>query len=125
MASFAAILDGELARADLRSHPLLERPTVSARVGPDLSWWTTGQEPVRAAAPSWARTLGAPFPCSERELRAAFKRRAFATHPDRTGGSAHAFREAREALDAGLRELGARAGRARQAAVERYRHCSV
>jgi hypothetical protein len=57
--------------------------------------------------PVWARILHVSPSCSERELRAAFRRRAFETHPDRDGGSAAAFLEAQRALSAGLAALSA------------------
>jgi hypothetical protein len=52
--------------------------------------------------PMWARVLRVTAACSERELRAAFRRRAFQTHPDRPGGSPAAFLEAQRALAEGL-----------------------
>jgi len=55
--------------------------------------------------PVWARVLRVSPSCSERELRAAFRRRAFETHPDRDGGSAAAFLEAQNALSDGLAAL--------------------
>ncbi len=63
---------------------------------------------VAAAArevPMWAHVLHVSPSCSERELRAAFRRRAFETHPDRARGSAGAFLEAQRALADGLAAL--------------------
>jgi hypothetical protein len=62
---------------------------------------------VAREAPVWARVLHVAPDCSERELRAAFRRRAFETHPDRPGGSEIAFLEAQRALAAGLAALAA------------------
>ena len=70
---------------------------------------------MRAAAqvagsevPVWARILQVFPDCSERDLRAAFRRRAFETHPDRPGGSQAAFLEAQRALTMGLAVLARR-----------------
>jgi hypothetical protein len=118
MTSFEEILAAEIAQAEVEG-----ARAARSFVTPDpyASAWALHPEPVRAPAPAWASALGTPFPCSERELRTAFKRRAFATHPDRTGASAEPFLEAQVALEAGLRELGACAARARRTSVERYR----
>ena len=48
------------------------------------------QDVARAAmaapeVPAWARTLGVALPCTEHELRVAFRRRAFETHRGRLG----------------------------------------
>lgn len=55
--------------------------------------------------PSWAAALGISVPCTERELRVAFRRLALRTHPDRPGGSHEAFLGARAALDQALAAL--------------------
>ena len=61
----------------------------------------------RVEAPAWARVLGVAGPCTEQELRAAFRRRAFETHPDRAGGSHAAFLRTKSALDEGLDAIAA------------------
>jgi exonuclease VII large subunit len=58
-----------------------------------------------AEAPAWARVLRVTLPCTEQELRAAFRRRAFETHPDRASGSHAAFLRTKTALDEGLQTL--------------------
>ncbi len=65
-------------------------------------------ESIRCAViplPEWAALLGVAPRCSETELRSAFRRRAFETHPDRTGGSSAAFLRARRAFEEGLSAL--------------------
>lgn len=64
-----------------------------------------------AEVPMWARVLHVAEACSERELRAAFRRRAFETHPDRPGGSPAAFLEAQRALTEGLVAVAQQASR--------------
>lgn len=141
VASFAEILDAEMAAAEDRARSAAVPPSsvsghFRAALGassdpasgpssaaPGVAWWVMPAEPVAPPAPAWARTLAAPFPCTERQLRAAFRKRAFDTHPDR-GGNAHDFIEARRALETGLRELAERAPASRDVRVDRYRHAA-
>jgi hypothetical protein len=51
-----------------------------------------------APHPADALTLGLPWPCSRGEIRAAYRRLALQTHPDR-GGSAEAFRRVNDAYE--------------------------
>lgn len=51
---------------------------------------------AQGEAPVAARVLGLPWPCSAAELKAAWRRAALASHPDR-GGTDEAFRTAKEA----------------------------
>ena len=53
------------------------------------------------AAP-WARELGIDLPCTVADVKRAFRRLAFATHPDRPGGSHAAFLRAQSLLDEAL-----------------------
>ncbi len=59
--------------------------------------------------PSWASELGLELPCTTTDIKRAFRRMAFATHPDRLGGSHEAFlrtqallQEALQAMESGL-----------------------
>jgi hypothetical protein len=54
--------------------------------------------------PGWAAALDVSYPCSETQIRRAFRRRAFETHPDR-GGSHEAFLAVRRAHDEALAAL--------------------
>jgi hypothetical protein len=62
----------------------------------------------RVPRPAWAETLDVTLPCTDDDLRRAFRRAAFAAHPDR-GGSSDAFKKLTAALDA-AREAGGLAG---------------
>ncbi|MBV9946453.1 MAG: J domain-containing protein [Myxococcales bacterium] len=70
-----------------------------------------GDAPSDAAAAAWqaewAVALGVTLPCSVGELKKAFRRLAFATHPDRPGGSHRAFLEAQAALQQALESFAA------------------
>lgn len=64
---------------------------------------------VAPPRPSWATTLGVQVPCTVEDVRRAFRRLAFETHPDRPNGSQEGFLRACEALEgalAALRALG-------------------
>jgi hypothetical protein len=50
----------------------------------------------------WARELGIDTPCTVADVKRAFRRLAFATHPDRPGGSHEAFLRAQALLDEAL-----------------------
>lgn len=121
MGSFAEVL------ADaLRNSPSPE-PRESPGPAFDAFAWTASHNvavsvAVREDAPAWARTLGVSFPCTSDELRRAFRKRAFETHPDRAGGSSDAFVAVRTALDEGLVALSARTA---HAATAKYRARSL
>jgi hypothetical protein len=51
---------------------------------------------------AWARELGIEGTCTVEDVKRAFRRLAFATHPDRPGGSHEAFLRARALLDEAL-----------------------
>ncbi|MFW5740355.1 MAG: J domain-containing protein [Myxococcota bacterium] len=53
----------------------------------------------------WAAALGLTLPCTVRDVKRAFRRLAFQTHPDRPGGSHSAFLEAQALLQQALRDL--------------------
>lgn len=59
----------------------------------------------RPAGPSAASVLGVKWPCSRADVLAAYKRKAFETHPDR-GGTDAAFIAAGRARDELLRAIG-------------------
>lgn len=64
-----------------------------------------GRLDTRTTSPSeWAAQLGLDTPCTLGDIKRAFRRLAFATHPDRPGGSHEAFLQAqavlRKAVDA-------------------------
>src|SRR6202142_3033467 len=85
-----------------------------------------------ASAAPWAQELGIDLPCTVADVKRAFRRLAFATHPDRPGGSHGAFLRAQALLDEALASprpetrkpgrvaqrygVGDRSGRAAQAA---------
>lgn len=72
------------------------------------------------AVASWAVALGVTLPCTVQELKRAFRRLAFATHPDRPGGSHDAFLRAQAALQDALSSLRAAPPPARLAGAGRY-----
>jgi hypothetical protein len=55
-----------------------------------------------ALAAPLARELGIELPCTVADVKRAFRRLAFATHPDRQGGSHAAFLRAQALLDEAL-----------------------
>ena len=61
-----------------------------------------------AVLPRWAIELGVDLPCTVDEVRRAFRRRAFDTHPDREGGSHEAFLAVQTCLEEALASVGAR-----------------
>ncbi len=61
-------------------------------------------DPAARALP-WAAELGVTLPCTAGELKRAFKKRAFETHPDRPGGSHEAFLRVQELLAQAQRDL--------------------
>jgi hypothetical protein len=75
-------------------------------------------QPPRA---TWAAELGIVLPCTLDDLKRAFRRLAFETHPDRPGGSHQAFLRARALLDQALASLSPLQGE--RAAALRYERC--
>lgn len=63
--------------------------------------------PESAGGTPWWDTLGVPSYASSEEIRAAYKRRAMETHPDR-GGTAEQFHAVQEALRQGIHANGSR-----------------
>jgi len=55
--------------------------------------------PSLVAQAPWAEELGVELPCDVDAVKRAFRRLAFRTHPDRTGGSHAAFLRAQELLE--------------------------
>ncbi len=55
-----------------------------------------------ALAAPWSQELGIELPCTVADVKRAFRRLAFATHPDRPGGSHAAFLRAQALLDEAL-----------------------
>jgi hypothetical protein len=55
--------------------------------------------PRSSRAPAWAVELGVELPCTMQDLKRAFRRLAFESHPDRPGGSHEAFLRAKDVLD--------------------------
>lgn len=55
--------------------------------------------PSLVAQAPWAEELGVELPCDVDAVKRAFRRLAFRTHPDRTGGSHAAFLHAQELLE--------------------------
>jgi hypothetical protein len=53
----------------------------------------------------WAKALGVSWPCTAQDLKRAFRRLAFETHPDRAGGSHAAFLDAQAALQEAMASL--------------------
>lgn len=62
---------------------------------------------VTAPAFPWAAELGVTLPCSAAELKRAFRKRAFETHPDRPGGSHEEFLRVQELVAQAQRDLAA------------------
>jgi hypothetical protein len=60
---------------------------------------------VTAPAFPWAAELGVSLPCTTAELKRAFKKRAFETHPDRAGGSHEKFLRVQGLLAQAERDL--------------------
>ncbi len=111
----ASTLEAALAAAERRAGRYL------LQVEPYWAWaWTRvlrGERPPKRPVPRAARparvqprtaweVLGLAANASRVEIKAAFRRRALATHPDR-GGDANAFRELHQAYERAI----ARAGR--------------
>lgn len=72
------------------------------------------------AQPAWAVALEVQLPCSADELRRAFRKRAFRTHPDREGGSHEAFLQTQALLDEALADLRSRDARRSEPSRRRY-----
>ena len=56
-------------------------------------------------ASGWVAALGLTLPCTIEDVKRAFRRLAFQTHPDRPGGSHDAFLEAQALLHRALADL--------------------
>ncbi len=69
--------------------------------------------------PGWASELGVDLPCTVEDVKRAFRRRAFETHPDRRGGSHQAFLRVQGLLHEALESLRS-AGRGARPATLRY-----
>jgi hypothetical protein len=69
---------------------------------------------------AWAVELGVAWPCTAAELRRAFRRRAFETHPDRAGGSNEAFIRVQSLLKQGAAAVAAQANLPAPSAARRY-----
>ncbi len=101
--SFAEELEQAIASStdELEATPAPARPIVDDAISAMLATATA----FEVVAPSWAMTIGVPFPCTETELKRSFRKRAFETHPDRPGGSHEAFLSVSRALDEGVKAL--------------------
>jgi hypothetical protein len=95
MTPFARALNGALEEAPTPSQP---RPAPAI----DDVLAALADEAVAAASPAWATSLGLALPCSEEDVKRAFRRLARTTHPDCEGGSHEAFLRAQQLRDEAL-----------------------
>lgn len=77
------------------------------------------------SAPAWAIALDLQLPCTVQELRRAFRKLAFRTHPDREGGSHEAFLRTQALLEEALADLGRREAHRPERAPRRYPAASL
>lgn len=128
MGTFADVLFAALRREEARGRdPGVKAPGAPAMV--DLHASVAASLAAEDARPAWARTLGLSLGCDEEQVRRAYRRLVFETHPDRPGGSHEAFLAVRLAHDEAMAALRASrhveakpAGGARRAApVRSYR----
>jgi DnaJ domain len=75
---------------------------------------------IETAMPWWASALGVSAACTVEMLKAAYRRRALSTHPDRSGGSHEAFLAAAEAYEAGLAHIQRQHGVVASQCARRY-----
>ncbi len=78
-----------------------------------------------APGPAWAIALDVRLPCTVQELRRAFRKLAFRTHPDRAGGSHEAFLRTQALLAEALVDLGRREAQRSELAPRRYPSASL
>jgi hypothetical protein len=96
MGSFAAALLAALRSEEARGRgPEVKAPAAPAMV--DLHASVSASLAAADERPRWARVLGVRVDCDEEQVRQAYRRRAFETHPDRPGGSHEAFLAVRRA----------------------------
>jgi hypothetical protein len=99
VSQFADLLQAALAGpAEPRPETPFER---SLRMFEGTLATLAGADGLVSAAP-WTRELGIDLPCTVADVKRAFRRLAFATHPDRPGGSHEAFVRAQALLDQAL-----------------------
>ena len=72
----------------------------------DFDWalrTAQAEEPAATPVPPCLERLGLTLPCTEVQIKQAFRSLALRTHPDLPGGSHEAFLEAKAALDEALK----------------------
>ena len=99
--SFADMLADALSETAEKTRPAPESPFAQSVRAVESRVASATIASMQPDVPAWARTLNvSPF-AAESDLKKAFKRRAFETHPDR-GGSPTLFIAAKRALDEAL-----------------------
>ena len=125
MKTFAAWLEEALLSENKPTGPATPMPTFSD--GPTLEAFEfrLGTLPELAsslvAEAPWAAELGVSLPCDVAEVKRAFRRLAFLTHPDRPGGSHAGFLRAQELLGEALAWLSGAASQRAHVSAKAYR----
>ncbi len=99
MTRFADLLDAAL---EAPTEPRQEAPFEHSLRVFECALATFADADCAAPTSAWARELGIEGACTVDDVKRAFRRLAFATHPDRPGGSHEAFLRAKALLDDAL-----------------------